>query len=126
MRIVNPDQVIALLALIASSISALVAFANSRRNTNEMMRDVARDRQRMDDKLDSLIATTRKTDASIDRLSEQVASHTVKFASIEGGLSSLRAKVDSIDGIDERVDRLDRRVSVIEERCRINCIGGTD
>lgn len=97
---INLDQLIAMSSLL---VAAIVAIANSKRNSKanvDMLRKEAERQQRISDKLATISSSVDETRAMVQRIDNKLEQHGTQITRLEA-----------------KVDEQERRITVLEKRC---------
>lgn len=97
---INLDQLIAMSSLL---VAAIVAIANSKRNSKaniDMLRKEAERQQRISDKLAAIGSSVDETRAMVQLIDNKLEQHGTQITRLEA-----------------KVDEQERRITVLEKRC---------
>lgn len=97
---INLDQLIAMSSLL---VAAIVAIANSKRNSKanvDMLRKEAERQQRISDKLATIDSSVDETRAMVQLIDNKLEQHGTQITRLEA-----------------KVDEQERRITVLEKRC---------
>lgn len=97
---INLDQLIAMSSLL---VAAIVAIANSKRNSKtnvDMLRKEAERQQRISDKLATIGSSVDETRAMVQLIDNKLEQHGTQITRLEA-----------------KVDEQERRITVLEKRC---------
>lgn len=97
---INLDQLIAMSSLL---VAAIVAIANSKRNSKanvDMLRKEAERQQRISDKLETIGSSVDETRAMVQLIDNKLEQHGTQITRLEA-----------------KVDEQERRITVLEKRC---------